>query len=147
MPRSIKPIVGKAPTMPNYLPSECRPDWDRIVQYLMRTGTHHPDIDGPLGESWCINLHRLRQAHRAIAEDGPFPDGKSHPAQAVITQASASLAKVAQAFGVTGTSRTALMLAAKASNTQQSEDTGAWAQAAALPAATKVSPIRRGVKT
>jgi phage terminase small subunit len=125
--------------MPAYLPRELRAEWDAAFEHLRAAGAFHPNIDPPLLEAWVSNIYRLRTAQKAIEIDGPFPDGRAHPAHVVVATATTGLATLARAFGVTGVARTVTMLAGVDAAAKEASETGGWAAAAAVPAIASTS--------
>lgn len=101
-------FVRDAPQPPEWLSTEARAEWDRVVPELLRVQLLKP-IDRAMLAAYCVTWARLVQAQRELDADGTVLGQNSqgrvrHPAVQVIEGATRELRQLAAEFGLTPSS-------------------------------------------
>lgn len=92
------------PVAPEWLPSEARAEWERVVPELARLELLKP-VDRAALTAYCLTWDRLVQAQELVTRDGVLGENSQgtvrHPAVAVVEAASKELRAWAGEFGFT----------------------------------------------
>ncbi len=91
----------ETPIMPESLNPAYWAEWDGLIRHLHRQEAWTPE-KASVVETYIINLAAIRSAQmRMTLDGGPIgPDGKQHPASAIIVRHSGALNKLGEQLGL-----------------------------------------------
>jgi len=96
-----KSTPKRIPPVPKSLGPAYKTEWQGIIKHLQDHDAWLPQKTS-LIEAYLFNLMAMRQAQQVMADDGGIitPDGKPHPASAIISRHSGYVTKLAGQLGL-----------------------------------------------
>ncbi|WP_209599400.1 P27 family phage terminase small subunit [Ruegeria sp. HKCCSP351] len=99
--QTAETVPFEVPIMPESLNPAYWAEWDGLIRHLHRQEAWTPE-KASVVETYIINLAAIRSAQmRMTLDGGPIgPDGKQHPASAIIVRHSGALNKLGEQLGL-----------------------------------------------
>lgn len=98
--------VTKVPAPPSYLSKDAKAEWRRVAPILIDERKVLTVADLAVLENFVIATGTMREAHRALNQEGMvLPNGKRHPAYGILSAAQQQQLRCAGELGLTPSAR------------------------------------------